>query len=158
MKNTLLSVLTAFAFAIVSTLTASAFDVSLVGSGTTAQASKKSLFGTELRLESFVTQNVSVGLNQGISYTGSTRGSSELFGAYNVNYNLFKVKNQAFLGGGGRISYGDDAPQWTAGPLVGNRIFLRKDVYILTQVSYDVGLNRHADNGLRYLLGLGVRF
>lgn len=144
---------------ILSVATVQAYDFAVLGSGTTqTQGDKKSVFGTEVRFEKFVAPTLSAGVVQGLSYNASTRGSSELFVAHNMNYNLFKVKNTLFAGADGRVGYGPNAPEWTAGPLIGNRIFLKENVYILAQVNYDVGLNRSAANGLRYTIGLGVRF
>ena len=141
-------------------LNVSALDFSISGTGATqTQGSTSSAFGTALRLEKFVVPSVSVGYVQGINVaTPDVRGSSELFAAYNLNYSIAKFKNQAFVGGSASLGYGNGVPTWYAGPLVGNRFFVKDNVYILTQANYDVGLNGVADNIVRYTLGLGVRF
>ena len=146
------------------TLTASALDLSLVGSGSTQiQGTKDSSFGTELRLEQYVTTNLSLGVSQGFSYASSAnstlRGSTELFTAYNLHYSIFNVKNEVYVGAGTRVSYGDGDLVFTAGPLLGNRLFIRENVYVLTQANYDIAINNAASNdNIRYTLGLGVRF
>lgn len=138
----------------------SALDFSIAGTGATqTQGTTSSEFGTAVRLEKFVVPSVSVGYIQGISVaTPEVRGSSELFAAYNLNYTVFGFKNQAFAGAGASFGYGDGLPTWHAGPLLGNRFFVKDNVYILAQANYDVGLNNVADNQVRYTLGLGVRF
>ena len=78
--------------------------------------------------------------------------------AYNLDYKVAGFKNQAFAGAGASFGYGDGLPTWHAGPLIGNRFFVKDNVYILAQANYDVGLNNVADNAVRYTLGLGVRF
>ena len=90
--------------------------------------------------------------------TPSVRGTSELFATYNVGYTLLKVKNQAYVGASGRIGYGNGGFVSTAGPLVGNRLFLKDNVYLFTQANYDVGLSGNVDNNVRYSVGLGARF
>jgi hypothetical protein len=138
----------------------SALDFSISGTGATqTQGNTSSEFGTALRLEKFVIPSVSVGYIQGINVaTPNVRGSSELFAAYNLNYKITGFTNQVFAGAGASFGYGDGLPTWHAGPLLGNRFFVKDNVYILTQVNYDVGLNNVADNAVRYTLGLGVRF
>lgn len=138
----------------------SALDFSIAGTGATqTQGTTSSAFGTSLRLEKFVVPSVSVGYIQGISVaTPDVRGSSELFAAYNLDYKVFGFKNQAFAGASATFGYGDGLPTWHAGPLLGNRFFVKDNVYILAQANYDVGLNGAADNLVRYTLGLGVRF
>ena len=151
----LLALLTVAALA----FSALAVDLSVGGSGTTAQTGQASKFGTEIRLEQFVTTNVSVGIAQGLQIaTPSVRGTSELFATYNVGYTLLKVKNQAYVGASGRIGYGNGGFVSTAGPLVGNRLFLKDNVYLFTQANYDVGLSGNVDNNVRYSVGLGARF
>lgn len=156
MKKLLLSLMAVLAVA----LNVSALDFSIAGTGATqTQGTTSSEFGTAVRLEKFVVPSVSVGYIQGISVaTPDVRGSSELFGAYNLDYKVFGYKNQAFAGAGATFGYGDGLPTWHAGPLLGNRFFVKDNVYILAQANYDVGLNNAADNQVRYTLGLGVRF
>jgi hypothetical protein len=142
------------------TLNLFALDLAITGTGTTqTQNSQNTSFGTELRLEQFVAKNCSIGFVQGINVaTPNTRGTSELFTTYNVDYTLFGLKNQVYLGGDGRVGYGNGDIAWSVGPLAGNRLFLKDNVYILTQVNYDIGLNHNIDNSVRYSIGLGVRF
>lgn len=156
MKKSLLSLLTVLAVA----FNVSALDFSISGTGSTqTQGNTTSVFGTGVRLEQFVTTNISVGYIQGFSVaTPNVRGSSELFAAYNLDYKIAGFKNQAFAGAGASFGYGDGLPTWYAGPLLGNRFFVKDDIYILTQANYDVGLNKASDNAVRYTLGLGVRF
>ena len=156
MKKLLLSLMAVLAVA----FNVSALDFSISGTGATqTQGTTSSEFGTALRLEHFATTNISVGYIQGIGVaTPDVRGSSELFAAYNLNYTVLGIKNQAFAGAGATFGYGDGLPTWHAGPLLGNRFFVKDNVYILTQANYDVGLNNAADNAVRYTLGLGVRF
>jgi hypothetical protein len=150
--------------ALASALTANALDFSVNGVGQTqTQGAKNTGFGTEFRFEKFnplsVSTNVSVAVVQGVSFTEpNVRGTTELLGAYNLNYSVFKLKNQAYVGVGSRVGYGNGDFTWTAGPVVGNRLFLRDNVYVLAQVGYDLGINRAADNTVRYTLGLGARF
>lgn len=158
MKKLLLTLLTVLALS----FNLSAFDFGITGTGTTAtEKGNATSFGAGLRFEQFVyNDTVSVGLNQGISYDSATenvRGSTELFTAYNINYKVLGVNNTLFAGGDARADYGNSTA-WYAGPLLGNRLFLTKNVYILTQANYDVGLNNTATDGLRYTLGLCVRF
>ena len=156
MKKLLLSLMAVLAVA----FNVSALDFSISGTGATqTQGDTSSAFGTALRLEKFVVPSVSVGYIQGISVaTPNVRGSSELFAAYNLDYKVAGFKNQAFAGAGASFGYGDGLPTWHAGPLIGNRFFVKDNVYILAQANYDVGLNNVADNAVRYTLGLGVRF
>lgn len=141
-------------------LSANALDFSIGGSGTTqTSGAQNTQFGADLRLEQFVTPAVSVGAIQSIAYSSNDlRGATDLFSAYNINYKVFGLNNTVFAGVSTRVGYGDSFPTWTAGPLIGNRLFIKENVYVLTQVNYDVGLNRAADNTIRYSLGLGVRF
>jgi len=156
MKKLLLSLMAVLAVA----FNVSALDFSIAGTGVTqTQGTTSSDFGTAIRLEHFATTNISVGYIQGINVaTPDVRGSSELFAAYNLDYKVFGFKNQAFAGAGATFGYGDGLPTWHAGPLLGNRFFVKDNVYILAQANYDVGLNNVADNQVRYTLGLGVRF
>ena len=156
MKKLLLSLMTVLAV----TFNVGALDFSISGTGATqTQGNTSSIFGTALRLEKFVTTNISLGYVQGVSVaTPNVRGSSELFAAYNLDYKVAGFKNQTFAGAGASFGYGDGLPAWYAGPLLGNRFFVRDNVYVLTQANYDVGLNNVADNAVRYTLGLGVRF
>ena len=156
MKKLLLSLAAFLAVAI----NISALDFSIGGTGVTqTQGKSSSEFGTALRLETFVLPKVSVGYVQGVTVaTPNVRGTSELFGAYNLNYKVVGLTNQVFVGGGATVGYGNGAPTYHAGPLLGNRLFIKENVYVLAQVNYDVGLVKSTDNTLRYTLGLGVRF
>jgi hypothetical protein len=156
MKKLLLSLLAVLAV----TFNVGALDFSIGGTGSTqTQKNTGSEFGTALRLEKFATTNISVGYIQGINVaTPNVRGSSELFVAYNLDYKVVGFQNQTFAGAGASFGYGDGLPTWHAGPLLGNRFFVKDNVYILAQVNYDIGLNNVADNAVRYTLGLGVRF
>ena len=138
----------------------SALDFAITGTGTTqTTGTQSSAFGAEVRLEKFVTSNVSVAYVQGIATaTPTIRGTSELLVAYNLNYKVFGVDNQVYFGGSGRVGYGDGDFGASVGPVLGNRLFLSKNVYLLTQINYDVGVNRATDNTIRYGLGLGARF
>lgn len=138
----------------------SALDFAITGTGTTQTTGpQNSAFGAEARLETFVATNCSVAYVQGISTaTSNVRGTSELLAAYNKNYKVFGVNNQVYIGGSGRVGYGDGGFGVSLGPVLGNRLFLSKNVYLLTQINYDIGLNRATDNTLRYGIGLGARF
>jgi hypothetical protein len=157
MKKLLLTAVLAFATV---AFNASALDFAITGTGATqTQGSQRSAFSAELRLEKFVTTNISVAYVQGICTAApAVRGTSELLVAYNKNYSLFGIKNQAYVGAGGRIGYGDAEFGASLGPVAGNRLFLKDNVYVLTQVNYDVGVNRATDNVVRYSVGLGARF
>ena len=152
----MLSLLTALTVS----LSGNALDLAVTGTGTTqAHGDNSTAFGTEIRLEKFVNDKYSVGYVQGVSLDSTDlRGTSELFVAYNLNYKVFGLKNQVYVGGGAKVGYGDQNFEASAGPVLGNRLFLKDDVYVLTQVNYDVGLNQTSDNVIRYSIGLGVRF
>lgn len=151
--------LTAVLALVLTAFSVSALDLAVAGSGTTqANKSSDSAVGLNIRLEQFATTNITVGFAQGVSYDSNARFTSELFTAYNVNYSVFGLKNTVFAGAGGRVGYGKGDTGYSAGPLVGNRLFLRDNVYLLTQANYDVGLNRATDNVVRYTVGLGARF
>lgn len=138
---------------------ANALDLAVAGTGTTqANKSTDSAVGLNVRFEEFATTNITVGFTQGVSYDSDVRFTSELFTAYNVSYKVFGLKNSVFVGGGGRVGYGKGDTGYSAGPLVGNRLFLRDNVYLLTQANYDIGLSKAVDNAVRYTVGLGVRF
>jgi hypothetical protein len=158
MKKYVLSLLAVFCAAV----SVNALDFSVSGTGATqTQGNSESAFGTAFRLEKFVTDSVSFGAVQGVSYASAAstvRGSTELFGAYNLNYTVFGFKNTTFAGAASGVGYGDGAAEWTAGPLLGNRFFLKDNVYLLTQANYDVGLNPAASNSVRYTIGIGIRF
>lgn len=156
MKKLLLSLMAVLAV----TFNLGALDFSIAGTGATqTQGTTDSVFGTAVRLEKFVSTNVSFGYIQGIEVTTpDVRGSSELFGAYNLTYKVIGFTNQVFAGASAVFGYGNGLPTWHAGPIFGNRLFVKNNVYILAQANYDVGLNNVADNRVRYTLGLGVRF
>ena len=156
MKKLLLSLMAVLAVV----FNVSALDFSIAGTGVTqTQGTTSSDFGTAIRLEHFATTNISVGYIQGIGVaTPDVRGSSELFAAYNLDYNVFGFTNQVFAGASAAFGYGNGLPTWHAGPILGNRLFVKNNVYILAQANYDVGLNNVVDNQVRYTLGLGVRF
>jgi len=156
MKKLLTTLLATVALA----LNVSALDFAITGTGATqTTGTQASAFGAEARLEYFASTNVSVAYVQGISTaTPDVRGTSELLAAYNLDYKLAGIKNQAYVGGGGRVGYGNGDFAASLGPVLGNRLFLKDNVYVLTQVNYDVGLNKATDNAVRYSLGLGARF
>lgn len=138
---------------------ATAFDFSVSGTGTSqTQGNHDTAFGTAIRVETFVLSPFSLGLVQTFGVSDGAQFNTELFGAYNVNYTVFGVTNTAFAGAAANYGYGNRVGAWYAGPLVGNRVFIRENVYVLAQANYDVGLNNAADNIVRYSLGIGVRF
>ena len=76
-----------------------------------------------------------------------------------INYSVFGVKNTVFAGGDVNFGYGSGVQgSWSGGPILGNRLFLAENVYILAQAAYDVGFNAAPSNQLRYTLGLAIRF
>lgn len=156
MKKLLITLLATVALA----LNVSALDFAITGTGATqTTGNQASAFGAEARLEYFVTPKVSVAYVQGVSTaTPNIRGTSELLAAYNINYKFLGLKNQVYVGGSGRIGYGTGDFASSLGPVLGNRLFLKDNVYVLTQVNYDVGVNRTTDNTVRYSVGLGARF
>jgi len=148
---------------LISAITVNAFDFSIVGSGATQTQgpTTPTQFATGLRFETFVLEPVSIGAVQsfGLSAANNTQFNTEVFSAYNINYTIFGVKNTVFAGGNANLSYGDAIqPAWQAGPILGNRLFLTDNVYILAQAAYDVALNGVSNNQGRYLLGIAVRF
>jgi hypothetical protein len=148
---------------LITAITANAFDFSIVGSGSTQTqgSATPTQFATGLRFETFVTDAISIGAVQsfGVNATNNVAFNSEAFAAYNINYKVFGVKNTVFAGGDVNLAYGEGIqPAWQAGPILGNRLFLSDNVYVLGQVSYDVALNSVTSNQLRYTLGLAFRF
>lgn len=148
---------------LVSALTASAFDFSIVGSGATQTQgpTTPTQFATGLRFETFVTDAISLGAVQsfGVTSVDDARFNTEIFSAYNINYTIFGVKNTVFAGGDANLSYGNGIQSaWQAGPILGNRLFLSDNVYVLAQAAYDVALNGVSNNQVRYTLGIAVRF
>jgi len=148
---------------LISAITVNAFDFSIVGSGATQTQgpTTPTQFATGLRFETFVLEPVSIGAVQsfGLSAANNTQFNTEVFSAYNINYTIFGIKNTVFAGGNANLSYGDAIqPAWQAGPILGNRLFLTDNVYILAQAAYDVALNGVSNNQVRYLLGIAVRF
>jgi len=148
---------------IITALTANALDFSIVGSGNTQTQgpTTPTQFATGLRFETFVTDAISIGAVQsfGLSAANNVTFNTEAFAAYNINYKVFGVKNTVFAGGDVNLAYGDGVqPAWQAGPILGNRLFLSDNVYVLGQVSYDVALNAITRNQIRYTLGLAFRF
>lgn len=94
-----------------------------------------------------------------MSASNNTSFNTEGFAAYNINYSVFGVKNTVFAGGDVNFGYGSGVQgSWRGGPILGNRLFLAENVYILAQAAYDVGINSAPDNQMRYTLGLAVRF
>jgi hypothetical protein len=141
----------------------SALDFTIAGAGATQTGQGSNTgFGTQLSLEKFVSPHIMVGLAQGISYSDTTtstlRFATEGLAHYNIQYTVLGFTNTAYAGASLRTGYGDGAHTFTAGPVVGNKWFVKPNVYVVTQVNYDVGINRAANNAVRYTLGLGVRF
>ena len=148
---------------LITAITTNALDFSIIGSGTTQTQgpTTPTQFATGLRLETFVTDAISVGAVQsfGLTTANNVVFNSELFTAYNLNYKIFGIKNTVFAGGDVNLAYGDGTQMaWQAGPILGNRLFLADNVYILAQASYDIALNSITRNQMRYTLGLGIRF
>ena len=148
---------------LITAVTINAADFSIVGSGSTQTqgTATPTQFATGLRLETFVTDAISIGAVQsfGLSAANNVTFNTEAFAAYNINYKVFGVKNTVFAGGDVNLAYGDGVqPAWQAGPILGNRLFLSDNVYVLGQVSYDVALNAITRNQIRYTLGLAFRF
>ena len=148
---------------IITALTANAFDFSIVGSGATQTqgTSTPTQFASGLRFETFVTEAISVGAVQsfGLSASNNTSFNTEGFAAYNINYSVFGVKNTVFAGGDVNFGYGSGVQgSWSGGPILGNRLFLAENVYVVAQAAYDVGFNAAPSNQLRYTLGLAIRF
>jgi len=141
---------------------ASAADFSILGSGTTPvnSSAANTAFATAVRLETFLTDAISAGVVQSFGVaTDAAKFNSEVFGAYNVNYSIFGVKNTVFAGGAVNLGYGQaEQASWAGGPLLGNRLFLTDNIYVLAQANYDFAISPAANNALRYSLGLAFRF
>lgn len=149
--------------AIITGLTVNAADFSIVGSGATQTqgSATPTQFATGLRYEVFLTDSISAGAVQsfGLTAADQVRFNTELFAAYNINYKIFGVKNTIYAGGDANAAYGDGLQTaWQAGPILGNRLFLSENTYILAQASYDIALNSITANQIRYTLGLAFRF
>lgn len=136
-----------------------AFDFSVSGTGASQTSNgHDTTFGTAIRAETFVLAPLSIGVVQTFGVADGANFNTELFAAYNYDYIVFGVKNTAFAGAGASYAYGNRAGAWYAGPLVGNRVFVKEDVYILAQANYDFDLNNNPSDTVRYSLGIGVRF
>lgn len=139
-----------------------AADFSILGSGTTPVqgSAANTAFATAVRLETFLTDSISAGVVQSFGVaTDAAKFNSEVFGAYNINYSVFGVKNTVFAGGAANLAYGQqEQAAWAGGPLLGNRLFLSDNIYILAQANYDFAINPASNPALRYSLGLAFRF
>lgn len=139
-----------------------AFDFGISGSGTTqTQATRNTAFSAGVTLETATYKHVSVGVTQEIGVGSNLQGATELFTHYNLSYQLFSHEFAPFIGADARVVYGENlVAGYTAGPSVGAKLFLKKDVYVLGQVNYDFNLHNSpgSDGVLRYILGLGVRW
>jgi len=139
-----------------------AADFSMLGSGTTPvnSSAANTAFATAVRLETFLTDAISAGAVQSFGVaTDAAKFNTEAFAAYNVNYSIFGVKNTVYGGGAANLGYGQaEQANWAGGPLLGNRLFLSDNVYILAQANYDFAISPAANNALRYSLGLAFRF
>jgi hypothetical protein len=140
---------------------------SLAGAGATAVDSKSSTFGTELSLgyNTKFLLPVELGVRQAISYS-SDEGNLVFGTRVYSDFTVLKVgKNlDFFAGASGGAGYGDTAVTWVAGPEVGARLFLKRDVFVFGRVQYDFDLNNRTaldqtgSDKVRYALGISVRF
>ncbi len=149
----LIGVLTFTTFAV------SALDLTLSGTGTTqTQAARNTTFGANVGLDYYLNKNVSVGLIQGYSYGTVQRAETDVNVRYNLPLTVKTLEVAPFVGVDGIAGYGNGQPNYAVSPVIGAKVFVKKDVYILGAVNYDIGLNKATDNAIRYTLGLGVRF
>lgn len=144
-----------------------AWSLTISGVGNTAVNGGATAFGTDVGVSyagAFgLPAQLDTGLRQGIYYVNNTTGDTiggrtALFGDWNVQ--LYK-KLYAFAGAEVASQYGFGKTKWTAGPEVGVKYFVKKDVYLYGQVNYNFQLNDRKGSdldNLSYGLGLGLRF
>lgn len=145
-----------------------AWSLTLSGVGNTAVNGGATAFGTDIGVSyagAFgLPSQLDTGVRQGIYYANNAVGDTiggrtALFADWNVQ--IYK-KLYAFAGVEAASTYGFGKTQWTAGPEIGVKYFLKKDVYLAGQVNYDFQLNGRNGNtdldNIRYGVGFGIRF
>ena len=108
---------------------------------------------------------IELGVRQTIGYSdvAATSAAANLWSFKTAVFNdwtLIKLGNVEFDGGANvAYAYGNATPDWTAGPEVVARLYLKKDVDLFGRVEYPYDLTRgQSQDSLTYTIGLRVRF
>ena len=142
------------------------WTLSLSGGGSSAVNNDKvssSTVGGEFELghKGELILPLEAGIRQGIFYSDVKNGSEWLLSTkVYSDWRLFKVSVfEADAGGNVGPKYGDQKLDWTAGPELVGRLYLKKDVNLFGRIEYPFDLNNAKSEGnLDYRVGLQVRF
>ncbi|MDD2388884.1 MAG: hypothetical protein PHP23_04020 [Desulfobacterales bacterium] len=139
----------------------------LAGSGTSDNSFDTTTLSVQGGAGYFYTDNIELGIKQGISISDLNDGSS--WGAstrFSLDYN-FNIRNlKPFIGVNVGYLYGDDVKDtFIAGPEGGIKYGLNSTTFIYTQVEYQILFenadeidNQFDDGRYVYTIGMGIKF
>ena len=142
-----------------------AWSLAVAGGGSSALNNDKlnnSIVGGTLELghSGDLVLPLEFGVRQAIGYSDANSSVWTFNTAVFNDWTLIKLGNLEFDAGGNvGYAYGNQIPDWTAGPEVAARLYLKKDVDLFGRVEYPYDLtNGRSEDSLTYKIGLRVRF
>jgi hypothetical protein len=138
----------------------------LQGSGSSDDELDNSTLSLELSLGYLVTDNIEIGLRQGIGYSDPERGNDTWNASTRgfADYHFDMQRWQPFIGINFGYLYGDDVNEsWIAGPEGGVKYFIKNNTHLQFLIEYNATFDdadeadeAFDDGRFVYALGMGI--